>query len=477
MKKIKIYWRIMYFVTVGVLIYPSISISCYFKVLSSGFSISTTQRHEWHPWVEYNSVDDEFLVFWNTSGKLRDDCAAGDDYECINSFQSVHAQRYSSKGEPLDDAITVSPAEGPNDSVSWKSMPRLVYNELRNEYMMVFMVGQHPTKPTQDNVIFTARLSGEGTILSPPAMLHPTLYNASHPDVAFNSQNREYLIIYNDKYQFRDVDDFDNIGFIVNEDGEIQKGPFNIGLPFGSKFAPYVEYNSKDNTYLFAWEDWRYGDVPWYLRPDEIYGSMLDDEGNMLANIPVVDDFGLADEGETQLMPSIAYNPHRNEFLVVWNDSRPSLDDGGIMGRIIKSDGTPKGADFVVIDGPGTQGAPKVIYVKERRKYFVVWQDSRDYTPPPDAPEYERINDIYAQWLKPNGKALGDDILIYKAEGNQSMPSVAYSPKADSFFITWRDENAEGDFTPVGPGAVMAPEIKADVRGAIYGRTRLFQIK
>ena len=147
------------------------------------------------------------------------------------------------------------------------------------------------------------------------------------------------------------------------------------------------------------------------------------------------------------------------------------------MGRIIKSDGTPKGADFVVVDGPGTQGAPKVTYVKKRRKYFVVWQDSRDYTPPPDAPEYERINDIYAQWLKPNGKALGDDILIYKAEGNQSMPSVAYSPKADSFFITWRDENADGDFTPVGPGAVMAPQVKADVRGAIYGRARLFQGK
>ena len=130
----------MFCVTVAVLMYPSISFSCYFKVLSSGFSISTTQRHEWHPWVEYNTLDDEFLVFWNTSGKVRDDCTAEDDYECINSFHSVHAQRYSSKGTPLDDTITISPAEGPNDSVSWKSMPRLVYNQFRNEYMMVFMV-------------------------------------------------------------------------------------------------------------------------------------------------------------------------------------------------------------------------------------------------------------------------------------------------------------------------------------------------
>ena len=473
MNKIKTYWQMLFFIVVVVLIYPSNSFPWDFRVLSTGFSVGTTQRHEWHPWVEYNSVDDEFLVFWNTSGKLRDDCAAGDEYECSNSFQSVHAQRFSSKGEPLADTITISPAEGPKDSVSWKSMPRLAYNKFKNEYMMVFMVGQHPTLPTQDNVIFTARLQGNGTISRAPAMLHSTLYNASHPDIAFNAQKREYIIIYNDKYQFRADNDFDNVGFIVNEDGDKQKGPFMIGLPVGSKFSPYVEYNTTDDTYLFAWEDWRYGEVPWYLRPDEIYGALLDSDGTMLADIPIVDDFGLEDEGTMQLMPSIAHNPDRNEFLVVWNDSRPSLDNGGVMGRIIKPDGTPKGPDFVVVDGPGTQGAPKVIYVKKMRKYFVVWQDSRDYTPPPGAPQYEQINDIYAQWLRPDGKALGHDILIYKAEGNQSMPSVAYSPVADSFLIAWRDENADNDFEPVGPGAAMSPEVKADVRGAIYGRARV----
>jgi hypothetical protein len=47
---------------------------------------------------------------------------------------------------------------------------------------------------------------------------------------------------------------------------------------------------------------------------------------------------------------------------------------------------------------------------------------------------------------------------------------LAYSPYMQRFLIAWRDENAPGDFTPVGPGAPMAPEIKADVRGALYGK-------
>jgi len=40
------------------------------QVLTTGIPIGTTQRHEWHPWVAYNSVDGEFMVLWNTSGSL-----------------------------------------------------------------------------------------------------------------------------------------------------------------------------------------------------------------------------------------------------------------------------------------------------------------------------------------------------------------------------------------------------------------------
>lgn len=77
--------------------------------------------------------------------------------------------------------------------------------------------------------------------------------------------------------------------------------------------------------------------------------------------------------------------------------------------------------------------------------------------------------DIDARWLKPDGGPSGEEILIYAAPGNQSLPMLAYSPVKKRILIVWRDENAPGDFEPAGPGAPMAPEVKADVRGAIYG--------
>jgi len=39
----------------------------------------STRRHEWYPSVEYNSIDNEFLVLWNTSGKLPEDCPGWPD--------------------------------------------------------------------------------------------------------------------------------------------------------------------------------------------------------------------------------------------------------------------------------------------------------------------------------------------------------------------------------------------------------------
>ena len=114
MEKKKTFKYAVFSVMVFFLLGAVICLAQEYEVLDSGFSIGTTKRSEWHPWVEYNSVDDEFLVIWRTSGKLRDDCEQDDDYECGNSFQGVMGQRISAEGTLLGDPITISPEEGPN---------------------------------------------------------------------------------------------------------------------------------------------------------------------------------------------------------------------------------------------------------------------------------------------------------------------------------------------------------------------------
>ena len=446
------------------------------EVLSTGFPIGTTRRHEWHPWVEYNSADKEFMVLWNTSGSMD---GTGDI-----SYHSVDAQRISTDGDFLADKIVISPPEGLNEFVTWKSMPKLAYNKHSNEYMVAYMAGytyNNPFYPSGDPsqwtlycIIERARINAEGEIKFGPEALTPTTqWNASHTFIAFNSQRKEWMVGYNDKYIFTNNDNwYDNVGFILDEKGNIiSDGPVRIDYGQGSHFSPYVIYNPKKDTYMFAWEDFRHAAGAWYNGPWDIYGSLLDGEGNILVDpIAVGDDTDLPDEGTIQIMPCIAYNSDKNEFLVAWGDNSPSLNGGGVVGRIIKADGTPKGPEFVIAEELGFQNAPKMIYVKEAKKYFVVWEDARNSPPPPPDDLFSSEKDIYAKWLNPDGTAAGEDIPIYIGPGNQTMPMLSYSSHKKRFLIAWRDENAPGDYTPVGPGAPMAPEIKADVRGALYGK-------
>ena len=108
-------------------------------------------------------------------------------------------------------------------------------------------------------------------------------------------------MVFNDKYIFtNDPNIYDQPGFILDAEGDIISGPIMVDNGPGSHFSPYVEYNPLDDTYMLNWEDFRHvpPGMPWYFGPFDIYGSLLDGEGNIIVD-PVmnVDDTGQPDEG------------------------------------------------------------------------------------------------------------------------------------------------------------------------------------
>ena len=59
----------------------------------NNIEISTTQRHEWYPSVEFNPTDNEFLVMWRTSGR--------DTETPTESSHSIDGRRVSTEGALL----------------------------------------------------------------------------------------------------------------------------------------------------------------------------------------------------------------------------------------------------------------------------------------------------------------------------------------------------------------------------------------
>jgi hypothetical protein len=423
------------------------------KVLKYSFDISATPRYEWYPYTEYNSIENEFMTVWRTSGMLRLDCDPGDDDECTNSFQSIHGQRVSPDGVLLGPALEWSPPE-----VGHKQVPRLAYNEFTNEYMLEFIRGLQG-EPTRQ---FITTLDSTGEILNGPKEVRLDDVNAFLPMIIFNPEHREYLLVYNDRNVFSSY--LNNLGFIL----AVLHGPFPVGNQVGDFYAPYGAYNPTNNTYLVVWEDFR-NVSDWMYDPCDIYGALLDaDDGTMIKEIAVMDDWetpGVAD----QRVPVPCYNSDKNEFLVAWRDDRPSLDNYGIMGRIVGPDGILVGEEFVVVDPPGMQGTIEPLYIEEEKKYFVVWTDTRDASDPGKYYFLSDEADIYGRWLDDTGKPQGDEIVLCDDPDVQMHPEMAYDPLTKRFLITWYDWNAPNDYPLLSTVTGIGSDHYGDVRGTIYG--------
>jgi hypothetical protein len=464
MKKNKILWFVsLCFVLLFVA--PEVSASWEeYEILKYSFDISVTPRQEWYPSISYNPTDNEFLFLWHTSGKLRDDCGTGDDYECTTDFHTIHGQRVLPSGELLGEPFQLSPPE-----TGWKTLPKSAYNVNRNEYMISFSAGGE----FLEQKIYIMRIDNEGAINYGPELLPIDQHAVSHPGIRFNSTEQEYLVVLNDTLPTSSEEQaIDNFAVILNADGGLVSGPTVVGSTPGWQFNPQLIYNSVDNTHLVVWEDFRH--VEWILDNCDLYGALIDADGNTVGSeFPVIDDFGMEDEGSQQNQ-YVAYNPDLNEFLVSWgSDEQASLEAwGGIVGRILNGDGTPKGEPFVISDEPKPQHSSQAIYVEKEKKYFVVWADSRNDTEmQPGEPFYMSSQvDIYGKWLEPTGEAAGADIPVCTEEGVQAWPTLAYNPAEDVLLIAWHDLNAPGDYDIIeGGGGGMVFTFPSDVRATLYG--------
>lgn len=414
--------------------------------LTIDIEIATTPLHEWMPSITYNPINNEFLVLWHTTG-VRE--------EGEERMYSVHAQRISPDGELLGESFSPVESYGPERRI----LPRAAHNPFANQYMVCLARGQAVTEWDP----FIALIESDGSLLYGPVPLSEEPSKANHVNIVFNSKRRQYLVVYNDSRN-----GVANVyGIIVGEDGSIVKEDFAITEAAestdGGRINAYPCYNSKDDTYLINWEDFR--NASDWRDPGDIYGALLDGDGTIKENdIPMVDDYRKDDEGD-QRVQNIVYNPDRNEFLASWWDSSPSLEGGGgVVGRIINPDGIPEGSDYVVADASGFQSFPHLVYVQDKQMYFVVWDDNRNETPDAEGEN----EDVYAKWLDSTGKPIESaDIPICTEERNQGYSEVAYSPVMSRFLIAWRDEVEEEVLEEGGSGHVV--ESGGNVMGKIYG--------
>lgn len=412
--------------------------------LTVDIEIAATSLHEWMPSVTYNPIDNEFLVLWHTTG-VRE--------EGGERMYSMHAQRISPDGQLLaEEPFSIVESFGPERRI----LPNAAHNPSTNGYMVAFAMGQELTEWDP----FITIIESDGSPVHGPVPLSEELTKANHVNIVFNSKKKEYLIVYNDNRN----GDADIFGVIVNEGGAIIKEDFAISNAEGNQINPYSCYNPLDDTYLVNWEDFRH--VNDWQQLSNIYGALLDAEGNFIAeDIPMCEDNGLPDEGD-QRHNNIAFNPDKNEFLVSWTDMRPSLNNVGVVGRIINADGTLAGEHLILTDAAEAQIFPHIVYVRPKGRYFALWEDNRNDAP--DTYWRDAANlDIYAGWLNSSGDPVGSHLPLWTGTGVQRYSRLAYSPLMDRFLVVWRDEVEEEVLEEGSSGHIV--ESGGNIMGKVYG--------
>ncbi len=209
----------------------------------------------------------------------------------------------------------------------------------------------------------------------------------------------------------------------------------NKDLRITTEAAAYVEdpavaWNSADDQFLVVWSDRR----NYVLRDYDIYGKIVAADGTK-----VTGDFRISDNaskmGDT--WPAVAYNPDRNEYLVVWSDSRTPARSNDTYGRRVAADGSLPEAGFRIC-GPaatGGEGAPAVAYDTANKSYLVVWPDGRDPN---------RGLDIYGRLVPGAGVPTAADFRISgdAAVKHEGYPDVAFNAAADGYLVVWRDDRS-----------------------------------
>jgi hypothetical protein len=369
---------------------------------------------EWIPRIAYNSLDDEFLVVWTEQGVREQDGPM---------LYNIAAQRFSSQGDKI--ASPVNPAGDPVEEIILLPTPE--FDMFTNEYLIAYTTtgaGFDQSGTIIDNT---------GTVRKEPFSISQKPRSQMHSSVAFNTLERQFFVVYNSS----ESGSPDIKGIILDENGTPVTEELMINDTEGDQYNPFIVYNPTDNTYLINWEDFR--NVPTWEQNGEIYGALLNSDGSVQVNdIVMIDDFNTKDEGD-QRLNHIAYNLDKNEFFVCWTDTAPSLNNIGVRGRLIRSDGSLKGPLFVVADTVAPQIYPHPMYVPTKKQYFILWEDGRN-SEDTDA-NWRTITDldIYGKWMCANGKLFSNEIIFCKEPGIQRYSSISYAAESDRMLVAWQD--------------------------------------
>ena len=271
------------------------------------------------PAIAYNRTTNQYLVVWHSaSGSL------------TAEVEEIHGEVIAADGSGAggsDFQISFMSAAGTDRSAHNASV---AYNDIRNEYMVVFEGNGGTIKNFWEQEIFGQRVSASGGLLGSNFQISQALDNptsdpdAYDPEIAFNEELGQFLVIWQaDGTAGLDDLHVEIFGRRVGPGGGFFGDQFQISNTGASTDerdagAAAVAYNSQLDEYLATWHADR---TTLANDREEIYVQRLGSNGSELNFDFRISDIVPTGNKRDSYHPEIAYNSRNNNFLIVWRAS------------------------------------------------------------------------------------------------------------------------------------------------------------
>jgi hypothetical protein len=292
-----------------------------------------------------------------------------------------------------------------------KWAPAVAYSPQHHQYLVVW---QNQWPGNKD--IYGQRVSEHGELLSWFAISAGT-NDRVDPAVAYDPVRDRYLVVWSYDYG---GGDFDIRGRFVPWNGENLGNEIIISQTLNGEYHPQVAYGYTRDAFTVTWMSDN-ATNPSFIAARQVWAA----DGTFPGDAFRVSNMS-ADECD---FPDIAYNLHRNEWLVVWDQWVGG--DLDVYGVRMAGDGTVIGSGIFAIYATASQEQrPSVTSCHLLDQYLVVFE--REYDDPPYDP------DIWMRYVDGDGIP-GASFEVGATTTSQLEPDVACNSAGNSYLIVWQD--------------------------------------
>jgi hypothetical protein len=243
----------------------------------------------------------------------------------LPSFLAVLTASASLRGphELQPDAVRSGGPVGGLFQISFKSMdtknPAVAYHAERKEYLVVW----ENDRPNNDE-IQAQRVSASGTLVGNPFFVSAGPGgNRFYPDVVYNSQRQEYLVV----WAQAPPGTFELHAQAVSAQGGVTGPDVTFATGFNALGCLEVAYSPVSDKYLAVWDQGQ---------PDKVLGQVFNSNGSISGT-----NFVIAEPPGRLRCANVAFNRSRNEYLVVWSQVPITSNSHDVHARRVQGNGTP----------------------------------------------------------------------------------------------------------------------------------------